>query len=268
VATKKPLTSSSYNILLREVRKLLLASKKRAPDAKLTAYWNIGSEIAARQLKAGASFSHSIIQDLAADTRLAQRTLYDAVEFHAAYKKPPEQPGITWTHYRLLLRLATEKDRKFYIRLIANESWSTRRLESAINAGMHEGKSFDQAILKRPTDPQYVYLVELRRVLDADTLDLDVDLGFGVIRRMRTRVASIDALELKVRGGRAARNFVLTELGSAKTLVIKSIKSDLHGRYLAHIFYSTRQVDIQECFKSGVYLNELLVQKKHADALP
>ena len=268
MATQKSLTPSSYNVLLREVKKLLLASKKRAPDAKLTSYWNIGSEIAARQLKSGANFSHAIIQDLSADTRLAQRTLYDAVEFHAAYKKPPDDPGITWTHYRLLLRLATKKDREFYTRLIASESWSTRRLESAIDAGMHEGCEIDDAILERPSDPQYVYLVELRRVLDADTLDLDVDLGFGVIRRMRTRLASIDALELKVKGGRAARDFVTAQLGSAKTLAIKSIKSDVHGRYLAHVCYSTRQVDMQECFKSGTYLNELLVRKKHAVALP
>ena len=45
----------------------------------------------------------------------------------------------------------------------------------------------------RPTNPSYLYNAELHDIIDADTLYLDIDLGFEVIRRQNIRLARVDS---------------------------------------------------------------------------
>ena len=53
---------------------------------------------------------------------------------------------------------------------------------------------------------------------------------------------------------------IAKELARAKTVVIKSSKSDLYGRYLAEVFLSAEDVSLEDCFNTGRYLNDLLGQ--------
>lgn len=46
-------------------------------------------------------------------------------------------------------------------------------------------------------DRTYVYAATVRRVMDGDTLELDVDLGFHVIARQSIRMEGGDAAELR-----------------------------------------------------------------------
>lgn len=46
-------------------------------------------------------------------------------------------------------------------------------------------------------DPMYVYRATPLRVVDGDTVDLDIDLGFHVHRHERIRLAGIDAYEVR-----------------------------------------------------------------------
>jgi len=41
---------------------------------------------------------------------------------------------LSWTHYRLLLKVADETERKFYMNEAANSNWTTRQLERQINS--------------------------------------------------------------------------------------------------------------------------------------
>ena len=43
----------------------------------------------------------------------------------------------------------------------------------------------------------YHYKATVKRVVDGDTIDMDVDLGFGVSKLVRIRLADIDAPEVK-----------------------------------------------------------------------
>jgi len=64
---------------------------------------------------------------------------------------------------------------------------SATRLRTAIQGARYEAvqrqKPGKPLILPRPRDPSYLYKAEVRDVIDADTLLLDIDLGFEVIRR-------------------------------------------------------------------------------------
>ena len=101
-------------------------------------------------------------------------------------------------------------------------------------------------------------------VVDGDTLDLQIDLGFGVYRKLRARLASVDAPELTTEAGREARDFLAQELMTAASCAVQTVRVDLHGRYVVHLFFSRRRLGVAACFRTGTYLNDLLIQQKHA----
>lgn len=92
----------------------------------------------------------------------------------------------------------------------------------------------------------YTYEAKLVRVVDGDTVDLDVDLGFYMTARLRFRILGVDTPELRggtaesKRKAREAKKFVEDELTAAhdKTLDIVTEKADSFGRWLADIYYT------------------------------
>lgn len=91
--------------------------------------------------------------------------------------------------------------------------------------------------------PQYLYKAHIQRVIDGDTIDATVDLGFSVKIDVRFRLAGIDTPELKspdviVREA-AVRAKALTEAELYnKNVTLKAIKTDKYGRWLAEVFLS------------------------------
>lgn len=88
----------------------------------------------------------------------------------------------------------------------------------------------------------YQYSATLNRVVDGDTIDLEVDLGFHLKASLRFRLMGVDTPEL--RGGtpeskaraRAARSRVDYLLRGHK-LTIQTYKADSFGRWLATVYY-------------------------------
>lgn len=66
------------------------------------------------------------------------------------------------------------------------------------------------------------------------------------------------------RAGRNARDLVFNRLTSAKTIVVQTQRTDLHGRYVMHLFYSDEEISKTQCVEQGTYLNEELVTAGHA----
>lgn len=80
----------------------------------------------------------------------------------------------------------------------------------------------------------FTYTAELVRVIDGDTVVLDIDLGFHTWRRgERYRLARINAPELKTPDGPAARDHLSSLLGIP--LVASTSKADNFGRYLVEL---------------------------------
>lgn len=83
----------------------------------------------------------------------------------------------------------------------------------------------------------YTYSAQCVRVIDADTVVLDVDLGFGVwLRGQSFRVLGINARERRTPGGEAAATYVRQLMPPGSTCTISSVKCDKYGgRYDAMI---------------------------------
>jgi micrococcal nuclease len=93
--------------------------------------------------------------------------------------------------------------------------------------------------------PAYRYQAKLHRVIDGDTVDLIVDLGFTVKVQTRFRLLDLDTPE--IRGpereeGIAARLF-LEELLTRGPLTVESHKTGKYGRWLAELWIGTLNIN-------------------------
>lgn len=90
----------------------------------------------------------------------------------------------------------------------------------------------------------YEYRARLRRVVDADTVDLDLDLGFHLERRGgRYRLARIDAPELNTDAGKAAKQALVDRLDGAASLLVVTSRADSFGRWLAELYADASNVN-------------------------
>jgi len=113
-------------------------------------------------------------------------------------------------------------------------------------------------------NPEYIYRARLRRVVDGDTVDLEVDLGFYVIVRERFRLKSINTPEIFGRHrdeeeylrGLKAKEFVERRFqeNNGECMVV-SHKTGAYGRWLGEIFFADSETS----------LNTELLQKGLAD---
>ena len=71
------------------------------------------------------------------------------------------------------MQLQDANERAFYEQLAAEDSLSATRLRTAIQGACYDFAQRQQKgkpiVLKRPTDPSYLYKAEVRDVVDADT---------------------------------------------------------------------------------------------------
>ena len=67
--------------------------------------------------------------------RFTERNLWYMRDFYLTFPNSHALRGeLTWTHYRLLLRVEKEEARDFYMLEAIKNSWSTRELERHINS--------------------------------------------------------------------------------------------------------------------------------------
>jgi endonuclease YncB( thermonuclease family) len=78
------------------------------------------------------------------------------------------------------------------------------------------------------------------------------------------RRSRIDAPARDTPEGARGRRYVREQLAVARTLIVNTHQSDLHGRYVAHIFYAFNKRGIEHTFLKGRYLNQELVNKEFA----
>lgn len=108
----------------------------------------------------------------------------------------------------------------------------------------------------------YSYRCIIRRIIDGDTIDVDVDLGFDMwLRYHRVRLRGIDAPESRTsdkveeKFGEAAEQYLAKLLPIGEEFTIKSYKHgprEKYGRWLADILIDNTTV------------NELMMKNHHA----
>ena len=113
----------------------------------------------------------------------------------------------------------------------------------------------------------YTYKIKLDRVVDGDTIDAEIDLGFDVKIKKRIRFMGINAPESRTKDleekakGLAAKDRVKQLLEGCENITLKSHGVGKFGRCLGEIFLD--MVDGQDKITIES-LNELLIKEGHA----
>jgi micrococcal nuclease len=113
----------------------------------------------------------------------------------------------------------------------------------------------------------YTYKICLLKVVDGDTIDAEIDLGFDVKVKKRVRFMGVNAPESRTRDleekarGLAAKDRVKQLLEGCKNITLKSHGVGKFGRCLGELHLDI--VDGQEKL-TLVSLNELLINEGHA----
>ncbi len=123
------------------------------------------------------------------------------------------------------------------------------------------------AISKKQEGLLFTYRAFVERVIDGDTLKVEIDLGFNTRLRETIRLRGIDAFEIDTATGKRAKAYVEHELAKEPFVILKSTRDDKYGRYLGDIFYGSNSRDsavILRETKDLAYLNQKLLNHKFA----
>lgn len=96
--------------------------------------------------------------------------------------------------------------------------------------------------------PAHRYAAKPLRIVDADTLDLEIDLGLNVFVRERFRLAGLNAPERGTPGHAAALEYLQNEMQNAYLagMVAETVKRanaearEKYGRWLAWLYVANR----------------------------
>lgn len=81
------------------------------------------------------------------------------------------------------------------------------------------------------------YEVTLVRIIDGDTIEVDVDLGFRIVHRMPVRLYGFNTPERGQAGYREATEHLRTLIPATGKFMVRSIKpEDKYGRWVVDIF--------------------------------
>jgi len=115
----------------------------------------------------------------------------------------------------------------------------------------------------------YEYRCKVTRVVDGDTVDVDIDLGFGVwMYKQRIRLHGIDTPESRTRDldekkyGLIAKEQIKSfmPVGSMQTLVTVKDKAGKYGRILGKFLIYDKKTDAQ------MTINDWMIREHHAVA--
>ena len=155
-----------------EIKNILITARNKvyqtANFAMVEAYWNIGKSIIEEQggnekaeygtglLK---ELSKQMTQDFGKGFTVAN--LKNMRQFYLTFPNGYAlRSELSWTHYRLLMRVENDKAREFYMQEAVKSQWSTRQLERQINSFFYE------RLLSSKNKDQVAKIAELLRSIN------------------------------------------------------------------------------------------------------
>jgi predicted nuclease of restriction endonuclease-like (RecB) superfamily len=141
------LPSKTIETLYQEVRQIIEEARstiyRTANFETVQAYWNIGQKIVEQEQngKNRAEYGTSLLKELSQKLSIeygrsfSNRNLRHIRQFYNVFpKRNALRSELSWTHYRLLLKVSSEAERIFYLEESIAENWNTRTLERQINS--------------------------------------------------------------------------------------------------------------------------------------
>lgn len=118
------------------------------------------------------------------------------------------------------------------------------------------------------------YVRKVEGIVDGDTIDVLIDLGFDILFASRVRLAGIDTPESRTKDlaekklGLESKEYLKYKLKDAKSVKIKTEKmdsSEKYGRILGWLFIDNQEISINEQMISDGYAWSYLGDTKVKD---
>lgn len=139
------------NHLIQEIKHIIQQAKNQAVRAvdvqRVLMYWHIGERIfvAEQGEQHRADYGTYLIKNLAKQLEpefgsgFSERQLELCRQFYRLFPIPNAvRSELNWTQYKLLIRLADEDERTFYIAETIKNHWSSRQLERQIHSQLYQ----------------------------------------------------------------------------------------------------------------------------------
>jgi len=125
------------------------------------------------------------------------------------------------------------------------------------------------------TKDPYIYRIKsITKVVDGDTIDADIDLGFDISLTKRIRFAGIDTPESRTTNvkekamGLESKEWLKKALAGAKDIIIKTEKPDStekYGRIIGHLFINGQETSLNNQMIDEGYALEYSGDTKNMD---
>ena len=137
-------------VVFEEIKKILQEARnkiyKTTNNAMVEAYWNIGKIIVEKQSgNEKAEYGAELLKNLSKEMTkefgkgFTIANLKNMRQFYLTFPKSYAlRSELSWTQYRLLMRVENENARNFYIEEAIKSNWSTRQLERQITTLFYE----------------------------------------------------------------------------------------------------------------------------------
>ena len=237
-------------VIFEEVKKVLQEARnkvyKTANNAMVEAYWNIGRIIVEKQSgNEKAEYGAALLKNLSKEMTkefgkgFTLTNLKYMRQFYLTFPKSHAlSDQLSWTHYRLLMRVENENARNFYIEETIKSNWSTRQLERQITTLFYERILSSK---NKEKVSQEIYKLEPKKNLPEDIIKDPYVLEFLGLPE------NIDFLEKNLEQSliNHLQKFLL-ELGRGFSFVARQKRITFDGRhfYIDLVFYNY----ILKCF--------------------
>lgn len=270
--------TKAYHKLLTDLATLLQQGQQKAlnnlNEIRVATYWQIGKRLAKEKEVVDPEHESGFISRLANDLNMESSLLYRILQFYRTWPngipKTEDANVLSWAHFTELLAIKDPKERNYYFKQSSQQDWSRNTLRKAIQNDLfivskQPKKKRPEKTLKRDLNPLYVYKAVVEKVVDGDTLEVRIDLGFNVWVSQRIRFRGINTSEIIKHGvpageapgrGEKAKAFVEAKLKGIEFIVIKTYKTDMYGRYVADVCYHPTIKKKEDVYTKGFYLNE------------
>lgn len=254
-------TADSIRAIIQQAKNDMTVAGKQI---MIKAYWDIG------KCMDNSECSGVTIRTLAAELEMEYSILHRCMMFYKQWPKAcPENKNsdfaLGWGHYRLLITEKDNKRRHQFEQKARRQKWSSARLKQHMKSDT-AGDEFEPAdpgtTLNPSTSMLFTYGARIIKIVDGDTLELMIDLGFDVWKEHRIRLRGINTAEIETNIGLKAKQFVEQQLNNCEMVVVKTSRAiDIYGRYIGDIFYKEGETNRDDIITKGSYLNnELLAQ--------